>query len=75
MARRHGSEGIISVAWNPGSLRSDIQRHVGSVARAFLKVINHDPIFGVYTELYAACSVDINEENNCAYIIPWGLGQ
>jgi NAD(P)-dependent dehydrogenase (short-subunit alcohol dehydrogenase family) len=71
-SRRYGKDGIISVAWNPGNLKSELQRHAGSVARFVMTPLLYPPIFGAYTELYAGWSDDINLTNNGCYIIPWG---
>ncbi|KAF4556342.1 Short chain dehydrogenase-like protein 43 [Elsinoe fawcettii] len=71
-ARRYGGDGIVSVAWNPGNLNSELQRHMAGLMATFTKMICYPPIFGGYTELYAACSPDIKLENNGAYVVPWG---
>ncbi|KAF2674725.1 NAD(P)-binding protein [Microthyrium microscopicum] len=72
-AKRYGRDGIISVSWNPGNLTSELQRHMNSVAAWVLdRVLLFPTIFGAYTELYAACSEDITESQNGAFIAPWG---
>ncbi|PNS21349.1 hypothetical protein CAC42_1128 [Sphaceloma murrayae] len=71
-ARRYGGDGVVSVAWNPGNLNSELQRHMAGPAAMVTKLICYPPVFGAYTELYAACSEDIKLENNGAYVVPWG---
>jgi retinol dehydrogenase-12 len=71
-AKRYGKDGIISVSWNPGHLRSELGRHLAGVQNWFFENLAWDPIYGAYTELYAACSSDLTAENNGCYIAPWG---
>ncbi|KAK5160869.1 hypothetical protein LTR04_004422 [Oleoguttula sp. CCFEE 6159] len=72
-ARRYGKDGIVSVAWNPGNLQSELQRHVeNGVFRILSRVFLHKPVFGAYTELFAGWSPDVTPAQNGAYIIPWG---
>ncbi|KUI68538.1 hypothetical protein VM1G_04307 [Cytospora mali] len=75
-ARRFGAHGIVSVAANPGNLKTNAFQ--GAPSR-FMAVANclflYDPRFGGYTELYAGFSPDITLENNGAYILPFGRVQ
>ncbi|KAL2060797.1 hypothetical protein VTL71DRAFT_8849 [Oculimacula yallundae] len=71
-AKRYGDDGIISVALNPGNLKSDLQRHIAGWQNAILSRMLYTPIHGAYTELFAGLSPDINSERNGAWIIPWG---
>lgn len=72
-ARHYGADGIVSVAWNPGNLKSGLQRHVGQLGSWLLeKIMLYPAVFGAYTVLYAGWSGDITQENNGAYIVPWG---
>ena len=32
----------------------------------------HDPLYGAYTELWAAFSPDVSPADNGRYVIPWG---
>ncbi|OCL12084.1 NAD(P)-binding protein [Glonium stellatum] len=75
-ARRYGKDGIISTAWNPGHLKSELSRTAGLSQTIFIKLLANPPKLGGYTELYASWSPDITLENNGAYVIPWGrIGQ
>jgi retinol dehydrogenase 12 len=72
-AQRYAKDGIRSVSFNPGNLKSELQRHMSKLQAWFLRVILlHEPIFGAYTELWAACSPDVGESENGTYISPWG---
>ncbi|RSL60177.1 hypothetical protein CEP54_006882 [Fusarium duplospermum] len=74
LARRHGSEGIISVAQNPGNVKGGSYEGTPAVTMFLLNLFLLRPTkFGAYTELYAGLSPDISSrDNNGAYIIPWG---
>lgn len=72
-AKRYGKDGIISLSWNPGNLTSELQRHMSPIAARVLHlVLLYPTIFGAYTELYAACSSNITEAQNGAFVAPWG---
>lgn len=66
------ANGIISVSFNPGNLKTELQRHSGRIATKAGGIMLHPAIFGAYTELFAACSQDITLEKNVEYVIPWG---
>lgn len=34
--RRYRNEGIVSISLNPGNIRSDLQRHMGSISRRIM---------------------------------------
>lgn len=72
-ARYGDKAGIISNAWNPGNLQSELQRHQTFLEAFFTKAMVHPVIYGGYTELFAACSEEAGrEENKGKYIGPWG---
>lgn len=71
-ARRHGGEGIVSVAQNPGNLNSNVYAGMSPFLKFFVRLVLYHPRFGAYTELYAGLSPDVSLENNGAYVIPWG---
>ena len=59
-ARRHQSNGVISVPCNPGNLQTDLYREGGRLFRAALGAIAlFPPINGAYTELFAGLSPTI----------------
>lgn len=72
-AKRHKTEGVISVALNPGNLKSDLDRHITAfIPRFFRKTTTYPPIYGAYTELFAAVSPDVTIEKTGDWIAPWG---
>jgi retinol dehydrogenase-12 len=72
-ANRYGIDGIISVSWNPGNLKTDLTRHMNSAVTSVVNaVFTYPAVYGAYTELWAACSPELTMSNNGAYIGPWG---
>ncbi|KAM0421301.1 hypothetical protein ACHAPT_010830 [Fusarium lateritium] len=71
-AQRLKGDGVVSVAWNPGNLRSEMQRHGSKMRKVLVHVMSHPAVNGAYTELYAGWSKDITMENTGAWVIPWG---
>lgn len=71
-ARRYREDGIVSVAWNPGNLRTELQRHLNFLEKAAVNLICYPAVYGAYTELYAGWSKDISLKNTGSYVIPWG---
>ncbi len=66
-ARRHKADGILSVAINPGNLRSDLMRDRGALFRALISPITYPPVNGAYTTLYAGLSPDLTLEDSGAW--------
>ncbi|PVH94759.1 short-chain dehydrogenase [Periconia macrospinosa] len=71
-AKNFGKEGIVSVSFNPGNLRTEILRHYPPMKRSIMTSLFHPPKLGAYTELFSALSPEIDLSQNGAYIIPWG---
>lgn len=73
-AVRHGNaSGIISNAWNPGNLASELQRHMSSVEAFITSLIVYPPVYGGYTELFAGWSEEAGRKENAGkYVVPWG---
>ncbi|KAF4973340.1 hypothetical protein FSARC_318 [Fusarium sarcochroum] len=71
-AFKHKKDGIISVALNPGNLKTDLQRHNSAMARRIKGTLSHSPIYGAYTELFAGLSPDVTMEKTGGWIVPWG---
>lgn len=71
-ATRHGKDGITSVSWNPGNLKSELQRHTPFWQNLLLKPFLYPAQLGGYTELWAGCSPDLTASQNGAYVAPWG---
>ncbi|KAF5588062.1 light induced alcohol dehydrogenase Bli-4 [Fusarium pseudoanthophilum] len=71
-SRRLGSQGIISVAVNPGFLKTELQRHMPGPVSFMMGLMFKAPKHGAYSELFGLLSPDITAENNGALIYPWG---
>ena len=71
-ARRYGRDGIISVAWNPGNLKSGLQRHTPWYYNAMNWMVLYPPVLGAYTLLFAGWSPEVSESENGGYVVPWG---
>jgi retinol dehydrogenase 12 len=70
-AAKHSS--IISNAWNPGNLVSELQRHQKFPERQVTQLLIYPTKLGGYTELFAGWSPEAGEEaNKGKYIGPWG---
>jgi NAD(P)-dependent dehydrogenase (short-subunit alcohol dehydrogenase family) len=70
--RRYGKDGIVSVSWNPGNLKTELQRTTPLYQQILLKILLFPAVFGAYTELYAGYSPAITASQNGAYVAPWG---
>ncbi|KAL9094788.1 MAG: hypothetical protein Q9165_003059 [Trypethelium subeluteriae] len=73
-ARRYGSgeDAMISVAQNPGNLRTNMFKGTPGWWMLVLNRTLYPAKFGAYTELYAGLSPDITLDRNGAYVMPWG---
>ncbi|KAJ4387720.1 short-chain alcohol dehydrogenase [Gnomoniopsis smithogilvyi] len=72
-AARYKAEGVVSIPLNPGALDSDFWRTQGGITTAILrKTVLHPPIYGAYTNIFAAFSPEITLERSGSYIAPWG---
>ncbi|TPX07923.1 uncharacterized protein E0L32_010378 [Thyridium curvatum] len=73
MARRYGSEGILSVVQNPGNTSTHGYDTAPPVLVFFMKaLILQKPKLAGYTELFAGLSPDVKPEHGGMYIMPWG---
>jgi NAD(P)-dependent dehydrogenase (short-subunit alcohol dehydrogenase family) len=68
----YGSEGIRSVSFNPGNLKTELQRHSTGLAAKMVESMLHPPIFGAYTELYSGWSEEVGADKSITYVMPWG---
>ncbi|KAI1289058.1 short-chain dehydrogenase [Xylaria venustula] len=72
-ARRHRSDGIISIPLNPGNLTSDLYRDNTSMGIAVATTLmTYPPVNGAYTQLYAGLSPDITIDKTGSWVIPFG---
>jgi NAD(P)-dependent dehydrogenase (short-subunit alcohol dehydrogenase family) len=70
LARRYGSEGIVSIPLNPGNIKTDLARHMPSFLRSILNWFLYDVEHGALTQLYAG-TVPEAVELNGKYLVPW----
>ncbi|GAB1319342.1 short-chain alcohol dehydrogenase [Madurella fahalii] len=65
--------GVVHAAFNPGNLRTELQRHWTGVG-AWLtdKCILYPPIYGAYTELWTILAPELTPDKSGAYVYPWG---
>jgi retinol dehydrogenase 12 len=64
--------GIVSTCFNPGNLRTELQRHVSPLRSFSYNFTLYPAILGAYTELYSGFSEEVTTEYNGHYIAPWG---
>ncbi|KAF1939872.1 NAD(P)-binding protein [Clathrospora elynae] len=70
--RRYKDQGIVSVALNPGNLKSDLQRHIASWQIMLIGWMLHPPVNGAYTELFAGLSPEVVGIKTSEWVVPWG---
>jgi NAD(P)-dependent dehydrogenase (short-subunit alcohol dehydrogenase family) len=71
-AKRHGKDGIVSVSWNPGNLKTELQRHTDLFQKTAMRPLLYPAKNGAYTELYAAASPDLTVADGGQFIAPFG---
>ncbi|KAI0104820.1 NAD(P)-binding protein [Nemania sp. FL0031] len=65
--------GIVHAAFNPGNLRTELQRHWTGLDHWITdNFILYPAIYGAYTELWAAIAPELTPDKSGAYIFPWG---
>ncbi|KAJ7509075.1 NAD(P)-binding protein [Mycena galericulata] len=71
LARRYAYQGIVSIALNPGNLRSDLGRHLtGAIQLRLIYAICYPVPLGALTQLWAGTTKEA-ESLNGGYLIPW----
>ncbi|KAK8249189.1 hypothetical protein IWZ00DRAFT_320366 [Phyllosticta capitalensis] len=71
-ARRYSKDGVLSVSWNPGNLKTELYRHLGAIQGSIAPFFLFPADIGAYVELYAGWSPEITADNDGALVIPWG---
>ncbi|KAF2648230.1 NAD(P)-binding protein [Lophiostoma macrostomum CBS 122681] len=77
LARRYAKDtpqnGVVHVCFNPGNLRSNLQRHWNGLDITLMKKMLFFPtVYGAYTELWATIAPEITPDKSGSYIYPWG---
>ena len=72
--KHHMDDGIVSNAWNPGNLDSELMRHSSNLLRSLIRwMLLYPSVYGAYTELYAGWSEEAGRETmKGKYFGPWG---
>ncbi|KAF9219365.1 NAD(P)-binding protein [Gyrodon lividus] len=68
--RRYHDQGIISTALNPGGIRTELQRHHGSLSQKLGSMLLWDVSYGALTQLYAGTSPEADKIGG-QYLVPW----
>lgn len=71
LARRVGQQGILSVAQNPGNLKTNLLRHTSKWVQWAVSPLLYGAKMDAYTEIWAGLSPDLTVEME-HYLIPWG---
>ncbi|KAL7942025.1 hypothetical protein V8C42DRAFT_333382, partial [Trichoderma barbatum] len=72
-AARYKAAGVISIPLNPGNLDSDFWRTQGAMMTCILrKTLLYPPLYGAYTNLFAAFSPEVTLEKTGTFVAPWG---
>jgi len=67
------TDGVMHLAYNPGTLSSDLGRTSPASIRMMGKMLESPVKMGAYTELYAGLSKDLTlGEDQGGWIVPWG---
>lgn len=72
LAHQVGEYGVLSLAQNPGNLKTALTRHVSAIVPILVAPILYSAKFGAYTALWSAFSTDLTIEDGGKYILPWG---
>ncbi|CEJ93193.1 hypothetical protein VHEMI08802 [[Torrubiella] hemipterigena] len=71
-AHRVEGSGIISISLNPGELSTELDRTAPWWVVGIRRLKCYPPVFGAYTELFAAFSDEVTTTMPTAWIVPWG---
>ncbi|KAK9466508.1 hypothetical protein V1512DRAFT_263765 [Lipomyces arxii] len=72
MAKIIKDTGVLSLALNPGHLKSNLFRSMPAWRQTLSSVFSFDPRLGALTELFVGFSPTISSANNGGYFVPWG---
>ncbi|KAF8143843.1 hypothetical protein K438DRAFT_1875025, partial [Mycena galopus ATCC 62051] len=68
--RRYGDQGIVSVALNPGNLKTELQRHLTGIQAFIINSTLYPTPFGALTQLWAGTTEE-GKTFGGKYLIPW----
>jgi len=71
MAHHLADDGILTFSLNPGAIKTDLQREMGSFANWLLGFALYTPLVGAITQLYAGTNPELTKTDSGKYFIPW----
>ncbi|KAK9449782.1 uncharacterized protein V1518DRAFT_414635 [Limtongia smithiae] len=72
MAKKIAGTGVLSLALNPGHLKSNLFRSMPSWRQTLGGLFSFEPRLGALTEIFVGFSPKIDESHNGGYFVPWG---
>ncbi|KAI1474574.1 NAD(P)-binding protein [Daldinia eschscholtzii] len=73
LAKTTSQTGVVHAAFNPGNLRTELQRHWTGLDQWITdKFFVYPAIYGAYTELWTALTPELTPDKSGAYVYPWG---
>ncbi|KAI0305197.1 NAD-binding protein [Multifurca ochricompacta] len=70
LARRYGSEGIVSISLHPGSINTDLSRHASGLVQRIGRLVTYEVSYGAINSLYAGTAPAAAELNG-KFLTPW----
>jgi retinol dehydrogenase 12 len=71
MAHRLVDDGILTFSLNPGGIKTELARGMGSFKQSLLGLLLFPAWMGAITQLYAGTSPKLTRADNGKYFIPW----
>ncbi|KAI9150073.1 Short-chain dehydrogenase/reductase [Paramyrothecium foliicola] len=72
-AKSTAQTGVVHVAFNPGNIRTELQRHWTGIDHWITdNFILYEATYGAYTELFAILTPELTPNKTGAYVYPWG---
>lgn len=73
-ARKFESDGVVSIALNPGNLKTPIWNGTSKLVQIAMRPTMSPVIFGAYTNMWAGLSPEITVAAGTegGYVVPWG---
>lgn len=68
----YAADGVVSVSFNPGNLKTELQRHLSGILQTVADLTVYPAINGAYTELYSGWSEEVTKDKGITFIMPWG---
>ncbi|KAI4705579.1 hypothetical protein J4E81_000462 [Alternaria sp. BMP 2799] len=70
--RKYGGEGVVSVALNPGNLKTELGRNMNAVHHFFANFMLYPTVNGAYTELFAGLAPEAAKLKTGEWVMPFG---